>query len=325
MEKVSSFKRLMAERSASAKVAGIAGALVVATGARWFLDQGRSGAPFAFYFPVILLSAVAFGWRWTMVAIATSTVAASLFFIQPFMKFQVSDLAVALPFLISCSIIAFFGEMFRRAIVEGDRRAEDLHRFNRELHHRAGNLAAVLRMLVSKARTADDPVQALALLEGRINALFSSSQLLGYGIRPACVLNELVRLALAPFDDSKIQIEGPTCSVAESAAVPLAMALHELGTNAAKYGALSNPFGMIRLCWQVKNDGSVGLTWTETGGPAVEVPSRTGMGSRLLRPYRGLRAVKIVYDPRGVICHLHVDGAASMQEGAISSSMKSSV
>lgn len=214
--------------------------------------------------------------------------------------------------------------MFRRAIGEADQRADDLHRFNRELHHRAGNLAAVLRMLVSKARTADDPVQALALLEGRINALFASSQLLGYGSRPACVLNELVRLALAPFDDSKIQIEGPICSVAESAAVPLAMALHELGTNAAKYGALSKPVGLVRLCWQVKNDGSVGLTWTETGGPAVEVPSRTGLGSRLLRPYRGLRAVKVVYDPQGVICHLNVDGADPKQEEAVSSGLNGS-
>lgn len=109
MEKVSLLKRLMAERSDWAKLAWITATLVVATGARWFLDQGRSGAPFAFYFPVILLSAAAFGWRWTMVAIATSTVAASLFFIQPFMQLQISDLAVALPFLISCSIIACFG------------------------------------------------------------------------------------------------------------------------------------------------------------------------------------------------------------------------
>lgn len=323
MENFTRLKRMMAERSDAAKLSWLIAALGVATLARWFLDQGRAGAPFAFYFPVILIGSVAFGWRWAIAAIVTSTIAASLFFIRPFMQVQVSDLTVALPFLISCFIIAYFGELLRSAISQADQRAEELDRFNRELHHRAKNFSAVVRMLLSKARSANDPAIALEALEGRLNALFSSSELLGYGTRPACQFGEIARVALAPFDEGQIRLNGSDCSVAESAAVPLAMALHELGTNAAKYGALSDPGGLVQLSWTRDAEGSISLSWIETGGPAVEMPRRSGMGSRLLRPYRGMREVSLVYDPNGVVCHLKVDGAAAVGPDMDSSNISS--
>lgn len=309
MQKTGLITRLMAPRRPAVIVASLAVALAFATLARWLIDQGRGGAPFAFYFPIVLVASLAFGWRWSIVAILASGVCASLFFIEPFMALRVTDIPVALPFLLSCAGIAYFGDRFRHAIQEAEDRAEKLDRFNRELHHRATNLAAVLRVLMSRARKADDAAEGLAVLEGRVNALFSSSQLLGFGTRPTCNLAELVRILLAPFDLAQFDIAGPECSICESAAVPLAMALHELATNATKYGALSVPAGRVCLDWTMQAEGAVTLSWREENGPAVAPPVRAGLGSRLLRPFGGLRRVEVEYPPRGVTCTLCADAA----------------
>jgi two-component sensor histidine kinase len=103
-------------------------------------------------------------------------------------------------------------------------------------------------------------------------------------------------------------IEGPEVRLRPKVAVALGMALHELATNAAKYGAFSNGTGQVRLAWEIANaplPAVLRLRWSETGGPPVTKPRRQGFGSRLIA--RGLAHelngdVQLRYDPSGVVC-----------------------
>src|SRR3712207_5315519 len=93
---------------------------------------------------------------------------------------------------------------------------------------------------------------------------------------------------LRPYNDTRgkrITLDGPAVDLPSEAAVPIGMAIHELTTNAAKYGALSVPGGKVAISWQAEpaEDGTrLKLVWEERGGPAVSAPTRQGFGSRLL-------------------------------------------
>jgi two-component sensor histidine kinase len=84
------------------------------------------------------------------------------------------------------------------------------------------------------------------------------------------------------------------------------MALHELGTNAHKYGALSSPQGKVELAWRIAANDEIELLWTESGGPAVSPPTRRGLGMRLLRPQGQMRTVDVHYRPEGLTCATRV-------------------
>ncbi len=85
--------------------------------------------------------------------------------------------------------------------------------------------------------------------------------------------------------------------------VPLVLALHELATNAVKYGALSRSAGKVILTWRLE-EGSADLDWVEVGGPLVAAPNRKGLGSRLLTEQAGLFDVQLDFRPDGLICRI---------------------
>ena len=93
-------------------------------------------------------------------------------------------------------------------------------------------------------------------------------------------------------------------------ALALSMAIHELGTNASKYGALSTPQGNVSLTWNCSGDGNIRIEWVERGGPEVVKPRRFGVGSRLLQAYGPLRAVDVEYFSDGVRCRIKISAAA---------------
>ncbi len=107
-----------------------------------------------------------------------------------------------------------------------------------------------------------------------------------------------------------MNIVGPTCSLPEAACVPLVLALHELGTNAVKYGALSTLSGSVDLVWTSVEAPCGGrevvLDWTEKEGPEVEPPTRQGLGSRLLTRQPGLNDVTLQFRPEGLRCRIVV-------------------
>jgi PAS domain S-box-containing protein len=162
----------------------------------------------------------------------------------------------------------------------------------RELNHRVKNLFAVIcGMVTASARSARNPLDMSERLRGRIMALSHAHEL----IQPAMAaeiseqnagLADLVAMVLAPHtavEAGRLHVHGPPVEVTPNAATALALTLHELATNAAKYGALSTSEGLLDIAWAHQGENLV-LTWSETGGPPVTgTPKRFGFGSQLAR------------------------------------------
>jgi PAS domain S-box-containing protein len=151
----------------------------------------------------------------------------------------------------------------------------------REVDHRARNALAVIQSIIrlTRAKTVDDYVQAI---EGRIKALARAHTLLSDSRWHGADLATLVTEELAPYrGGDKITIHGPDISLQPATAQGLALALHELATNAAKHGALSSPNGKIMLDWQLQGD-ALNLNWAENGGPTIAAPSSRSFGLKVI-------------------------------------------
>lgn len=114
-------------------------------------------------------------------------------------------------------------------------------------------------------------------------------------------------------------IEGPDLVLSPKAAVSLVMALHELGTNAAKYGALSAPAGRVTLRWKVEGGERLHLEWRERGGPAVAAPGQRGFGFRMIE--RALAgdlggSARIEFEPEGLVCAIDAPLAEAARRAA---------
>ena len=102
----------------------------------------------------------------------------------------------------------------------------------------------------------------------------------------SATLESIVRAELAPYlgrDEAQAEISGPEILLAPNTALSLGLAIYELATNAAKYGALSDGLGRVSISWAVNDGETIKLDWTELGGPKVAQPDRTGYGTNLLR------------------------------------------
>lgn len=179
----------------------------------------------------------------------------------------------------------------------------------REVNHRSKNLLALVQA-VARQTFATKPAEFMERFEERIQALAASLDLLVRNNWKGAHIVELVQSQIAHFMDltgSRIELKGPPLLIAASAAQTISMALHELATNAAKYGALSCPAGGIRIEWCAgtgpAGDEKFELCWTEHGGPPVAPPARTGFRTVVIEeiPCEQLNAeVALTYAPEGV-------------------------
>jgi PAS domain S-box-containing protein len=178
----------------------------------------------------------------------------------------------------------------------------------REVDHRARNALAVIQSIIrlTRAKSVDDYVAAI---EGRIKALARAHTLLSDSRWNGADLATLVGEELAPYrTGERVIIEGPDISLEPSTAQGLALALHELATNAAKHGALSSERGRVGLCWQLLPHALV-LKWTESGGPPIGPPAARSFGLRVIRAsieqqLEGETAFD--WDPKGLRCNLSI-------------------
>lgn len=161
----------------------------------------------------------------------------------------------------------------------------------RELNHRVKNLFAIANGMVSMtARTAKDPKDMATALRGRLSALSRAHELVqpaggtAHGAGTDVDLGRLCEAVLEPYrqgSTNRVAIEGPGVRVGSNTTTSLALVLHELATNAAKYGSLSNAEGHLAIRWHVHDD-MVDLLWTEAGGPVVSKPPEfEGFGTQL--------------------------------------------
>ncbi|WP_137180938.1 sensor histidine kinase [Roseomonas sp. AR75] len=156
----------------------------------------------------------------------------------------------------------------------------------RELDHRARNLLAVVQAAL-RLTPKDDPVEYARAVEGRINALARAHGMLAEARWSGSDLRALIAAELAPFlAAQRVALDGPPVMLPAHIAQPLAMAIHELATNAVKHGALAAGAGHIAIGWHLSGGAGgpprLALRWAEAGGPPVTPPSRRGFGSRML-------------------------------------------
>jgi PAS domain S-box-containing protein len=153
----------------------------------------------------------------------------------------------------------------------------------REVDHRAKNALALVQSILRLTRAKSLPAYVSAV-EGRIKALSRAHTVLSQSRWQGADLRGLVEEELAPYrvsDAEKIKTSGPEILLQPAPAQTLALALHELATNAAKYGALSSMSGKLKLSWQSIN-GDLVIDWNETGGPVTEAPATGGFGTRII-------------------------------------------
>ena len=153
----------------------------------------------------------------------------------------------------------------------------------RELSHRSKNLLAVVQAIARQtAQQADSVKEFLEKFGERVRALAGAQDLLVAGNWSGASLGDIVTGQLGhytPEDGNRVIVEGPDIKLSPDAMQTLSLALHELATNAAKYGALSNEVGKVNVTWTIDNAASVlDVRWVEEGGPPVVTPTRRGFG-----------------------------------------------
>jgi PAS domain S-box-containing protein len=171
-----------------------------------------------------------------------------------------------------------------RDITERKRSEEQITILAREAEHRAKNVLATVQATVHLTQS-DTPDGLKHAIEGRIQALANVHRLFVESRWTGAELHSLVKDELVGYSqdgEGHVQIDGPKAFLEPNVAQAIAVTLHELATNAAKYGSLSAPEGKVRVEWSRAADGRLVLRWTETGGPPVKPPTRRGFGTRVM-------------------------------------------
>ncbi len=188
-----------------------------------------------------------------------------------------------------------------------------------ELRHRLKNtMATVMSLLTLTMRSARDLEAFANSFRARLGAMDRAHDLLSGGAWAGVQLADLLGGELAAYRQGRnIALSGPPIAVGPNAAPSLALVLHELTTNALKYGALSSPAGRLEVAWRTES-GRLLLDWVERDGPPVAPPARSGFGSSLLE--KALRheldgTTALHFDPEGLRCTLDLDLAAVTFEG----------
>lgn len=179
----------------------------------------------------------------------------------------------------------------------------------RELNHRVKNSLANVLSIISLTRRRSDSVEDFADgLEGRVRALSATHDLLTNSQWGMTALRDVVETEMQTYlldSEHTVELSGPPVELAPNDALSLGLAVHELATNAAKYGALSQRGGAIRISWAMIDDATVRLEWRESGGPPVSVQRGRGFGTDLLEKvvaHEFSRPVEIDFAPEGVRC-----------------------
>ncbi|HTO63408.1 MAG TPA: PAS domain S-box protein [Bradyrhizobium sp.] len=195
-----------------------------------------------------------------------------------------------------------------RDISEQKRNQEHIRVLAREAEHRSKNVLANVAAIVNLSRS-DTSEGLKEAINGRIRALSNVHSLFVETRWNGAELSAIARQELAPYlgeDDGRVRIEGREALLEPGAAQALAVVLHELATNATKYGALSDATGAIALTWSRDENGKLLLRWTESGGPHVQEPERQGFGSRLIERTIGQLGGMTRFDwrPEGLVCEI---------------------
>ena len=192
-----------------------------------------------------------------------------------------------------------------------------------EVNHRAKNLLGVIQAMIRQTARHGDPETFVARVSERVIGLAASHDLLVENQWQGVDVAELVTGQLAHFKDligTRVLLDGPPARLSAAAAQGIGMALHELATNAGKYGALSNREGRVCISWRVNANGEQGFSmcWLEDGGPPVATPTRHGFGQMIIGPMAGAAVhgvAEILFHPSGIAWTLSAPIAGAIEAG----------
>jgi light-regulated signal transduction histidine kinase (bacteriophytochrome)/CheY-like chemotaxis protein len=191
-----------------------------------------------------------------------------------------------------------------------------------ELDHRVKNtIANIQALVVQTSRSAQSLTGFVTGLDGRIQALAKAHSLLSQSRWEGVSIQRLLREELDPYTNANtaIGLTGPDLLLTPKSALSLSLAVHELATNAAKYGSLTLPSGRVGVQWRRADDGGVALIWTESGGPPVAQPKGRGFGSTLIERALGMETgghAVVHYNRTGVVCDISLPGSSVTQSDA---------
>jgi two-component sensor histidine kinase len=197
-------------------------------------------------------------------------------------------------------------------VTERKRVEEQQRVLHAELDHRVKNVLATVSAIITQTPKADGSLADFVKLDDRIRSLGRTHELLSLSRWHGVSLEEIVRCELAPYTVANTEIGGPRVTLKAEAAQAVAMVLHELATNAAKYGVFSERGGRLLLRWRWLHNGShgrVGIEWQELGGPTVRVPSQSGYGTSIVReliPFELGGTVDLDFASDGLRCQLEI-------------------
>jgi two-component sensor histidine kinase len=292
-------------------------------------------APYSLMFPAVLVATLASGVGGGLVALVLGLAAADYFFVPPRFSLEPENFTHGLSLVVTALALVgvlWLAARYRSGMLsrahEREEAAERLRFLLLEVDHRANNLLAVVQSMVSLANVDSD--EALKLkhdLLGRIGALARAHQLLASTRWRGADLATLVKEELQPYtlgDSARAHARGPSMPLSPAEAEGVAMAIHELATNAAKHGAFSAPGGRVQVTWWRDSSGARHIRWQEDGGPQVEKPDRRGLGTRVLE--RALAAsggrTRLLWRPEGLVCDFDLPHEAQQKaRGSIDEQM----
>jgi two-component sensor histidine kinase len=256
--------------------------LGAATALRFLGNWTNSDFLFATYFPAILAAGLLAGIPAAVGVTIASALIVRLFFVPSYLHSASQTWGEYIDFLmylISAALTISFAQYCRVVLKRLHRRNLTNEILAGELQHRSKNVCAVIDVIVRKS-LADDPDRAKKVF-GRIKAMMYANELLTESQPQLLTLKQLLFQAFAPYGEDRLEAFGPETSVEPETARHLILLIHELVTNAVKYGALSRLSGRVLVDWQ--EDGkTVNLNWKERGGPRIECPKKNGFGSQLM-------------------------------------------
>jgi PAS domain S-box-containing protein len=211
--------------------------------------------------------------------------------------------------------------MIAKDITERKRSEAQISVLAREAEHRAKNLLANVKAVVHLSQ-AGTPAGLKEAIEGRIEALANVQSLFVQSRWRGAELGNLVKQELSPYcreGEERTRIDGPTVMLKPDVAQAIAVALHELATNAAKYGALSGTKGEVHVTWSCAADDRVTLLWSEAGGPPVNLPTHEGFGTNVIGAMIQSQAggdMRLDWRPEGLACEIALPGVTCQGEPA---------
>jgi two-component sensor histidine kinase len=279
----------------------------VATLLRLAIDIATPNAvPFATYFPAILVATLIAGTAAGLLTMVLGALISWYIFVPPRFSMSVlrtEDLVSLGLFFFAALAIVWIADRYRAVL----RRLDEEEAYRRvvveELGHRVKNkLATVYAILRHELRGHRDVWESAA---GRLRALSAADDFLVAGDGEGVGLDQIIDLELAPYGSASVNKRGAPLTLSGKLPSVLSLIVHELATNAAKYGALSAPNGVIDISWAQDGDDIV-LDWRERDGPPVTAPAKRSFGTNLIERSLGAfqGTAKVEFAAAGVVCRM---------------------